>query len=221
MSNQTLGLTEQLQAYLLSNTLREAAPLAALRAETDQIAHAGMRSSPEQMQFLQLLIRLIGAREVLEVGCFVGYGTLAMALALPEDGRITTIDVNEDWASIGRTYWRQAGVEDRIGFRSGNALEVLEELRSAGRQDSFDLAYIDADKKGYPDYFRQCLALVRPGGLIALDNMLWHGAVADPANNDRQTAILRELTLELRDSKAINFSLVPIGDGVALARRRN
>lgn len=220
MSTTTLGLGESLQTYLVANSLREHEELAALRAETNAMAYAGMRSSPEQMQFLQLLLRLIGARRVLEVGCFVGYGTLAMALALPEDGRITTIDVNEDWAAIGRAYWQRAGVEQKITFRSGEAEAVLQSLQADTGTSPFDMAYIDADKKSYPGYFAQCLELVRPGGLIALDNMLWHGAVADPSNQDRQTQILRDLTLELKADQRIDFSLVPIGDGVALARKR-
>ncbi|MEO1018375.1 MAG: class I SAM-dependent methyltransferase [Pseudomonadota bacterium] len=220
MSTATSGLDAQLQDYLVGNTLREHTALAALRAKTDEMAYAVMRSSPEQMQFLQLLLKLIEAREVLEVGCFVGYGTLAMALALPEDGRVTTIDVNEDWAATGRDYWRQAGVETKIEFRTGEAASVLDALLKQGDAGRFDFAYIDADKKGYPGYFAQCLELVRPGGLIALDNMLWQGAVADPSNQDRQTVILRDLTHQLRENDAIDFSLVPIGDGVALARRR-
>ncbi len=220
MSTKTYGLDPSLQAYLIASSLREDAALQALRGETDGMAHSVMRSSPEQMQFLQLLMRSINAKQVLEVGCFVGYGALAMALALPEDGRLVTLDVNDDWAAIGRKYWQQAGVADKIDFRSGHATDSLTALIDEGRSGHFDFAYIDADKKGYPGYFEQCLTLLRGGGIIALDNMFQHGRVADPDDESHQAATIRTLTLALRDRDDIDFSLVPIGDGVALARKR-
>jgi O-methyltransferase len=157
---------------------------------------------------------------VLEIGCFTGYGTLAMALALPPDGRVLTLDVNPDWVELGRRAWRDAGVEAKIEVRFGLALTSLDQLIDAGRAGSFDLVFIDADKKSYDAYYERSLILTRPGGLILIDNMLWGGLVADPANTDRQTEVLRALNAKLRDDERISLALVPIGDGLALARKR-
>ncbi len=220
MSQGTTGLEDALQRYLLEATLREEPAQRALRAATDALPDAGMRSSPEQVQLLALLIELLGASRVLEIGCFTGYGTLGMALALPEGGKVVTLDVNADWSAIGRRYWREAGVLDRIEMRLGLALESLDALLAEGAEASFDMAYVDADKKSYDDYYERALRLVRPGGLIALDNVLWHGAVADPADNSRQTRTLRTLNAKIRGDDRVSMSLVPIGDGVMLARRR-
>ncbi len=220
MSQGTTGLEEALQRYLLEATLREEPAQRALRVATDALPDAGMRSSPEQVQLLGLLIELMGASRVLEIGCFTGYGTLGMALALPEGGKVVTLDVNADWSAIGRRFWREAGVLDRIEMRLGLALESLDGLLAEGAEASFDLAYVDADKKSYDDYYERALRLVRPGGLIALDNVLWHGAVADPSDNSRQTQTLRALNAKIREDERVSMSLVPIGDGVMLARRR-
>jgi predicted O-methyltransferase YrrM len=161
----------------------------------------------------------MGAKRVLEIGCFTGYGTLGFALALPADGKVVTLDVNEDWAGIGRRYWREAGVEARIELRLAPALESLDRLLAEGAADSFDLAYVDADKKSYSDYCERALRLVRPGGLVALDNMLWHGAVADPDDQGHQVKALREVAARLHDDPHLTVSLLPIGDGLMLARR--
>ena len=220
MSRRTLPLDDRLHDYLLANSLREHPCLRALRDLTVRHEHGGMQSSPEQVQLLALLIELMGATRVLEVGCFTGYGTLGMALALPPDGRIVTLDVNEDWAAIGRRFWREAGVEGRIELRLGLAQESLDALLAERGPASFDLAYIDADKKGYDDYWERALRLVRPGGLIALDNVLWAGAVADPADTSHQTEALRRLNAKLHRDQRVTLSLVPIGDGVTLARKR-
>lgn len=220
VSPRSLTLDERLQAYLERVGVREHPAQRALRLETDRLADGGMRSSLEQVQLLGLLIELIGAARVLEIGCFTGYGTLAMALALPQGGQVTTLDVNRDWAEIGRRWWRVAEVEERILFREGPALASLDALLAEGAADSFDLAYIDADKKSYPTYYERSLALVRPGGLVALDNMLWHGAVADPADQSRQTRSLRDLTAAIHGDARVSMCLLPVGDGLLLARKR-
>jgi caffeoyl-CoA O-methyltransferase len=220
MSRRTLPLTERLYEYLLATSLREHPAQARLRAETAQLPEGGMQIAPEQGQLMALLIELCGARRVLEIGCFTGYGTLAMALALPPDGRVLSLDVNPDWVELGRRAWRDAGVEGKIEVRFGLALTSLDQLIHAGRAGSFDLIFIDADKKSYDAYYERSLTLARPGGLILIDNLLWGGLVADPANTDRQTEILRALNAKLRDDERISLALVPIGDGLALARKR-
>jgi predicted O-methyltransferase YrrM len=220
MSRRTLPLTERLYDYVLATSLREHPAQARLRAETAQLSEGGMQIAPEQGQLMALLIELCGARQVLEIGCFTGYGALAMALALPPDGRVLTLDVNPDWVEIGRRAWREAGVEAKIEVRFGLALTSLDQLVNAGRAGSFDLIFIDADKKSYDAYYERSLALARPGGLILIDNVLWGGLVADPANTDRQTETLRTLNAKLRDDERISLALVPIGDGLALARKR-
>ncbi len=220
MSRRTLPLTDRLHDYLLSTTLREHPAQARLRALTAELSEAGMQSAPEQAQLMGLLVELTGARRVLEIGCFTGYGTLAMALALPADGRIVTLDLNPDWVELGRRAWRDAGVEAKIEVRIGLAQASLEQLIEAGDAGTFDLAFIDADKKSYAVYYEQSLILVRPGGLIMIDNVLWGGAVADPANRDRQTQALRALNAKLQADPRVSMALVPIGDGLMLARKR-
>ena len=220
MSPRTLPLGEQLYDYLLAASLREHPALAALRAETARLPEGGMQTAPEQAQLIALLIELTGARRVLEIGCFTGYGTLAMALALPRGGKVLTLDVNPDWAGIGRAAWRAAGVEDRIETRFGLALESLDRLLAEGAAGSFDLILIDADKKSYDAYYERGLTLVRPGGLILLDNVLWGGLVADPANRERQTETLRALNTKLHADPRNSLSLVPIGEGLTIALKR-
>lgn len=219
MSQDTIGLAGRIQAYVRAVGMREHPAQAALRAETDAMQHGGMRSSAEQVQLLALLVELMGARRVLEIGCFTGYGTLGFALALPPDGRVVTLDVNEGWAGIGRRYWREAGVEGKIELRVAPALESLDRLLAEGAADSFDMAYVDADKKGYGDYCERALRLLRPGGLVALDNMLWDGAVADPADDSHQAVALRRVARRLHADPGLTVSLLPIGDGLMLARR--
>jgi caffeoyl-CoA O-methyltransferase len=179
-----------------------------------------MRSSAEQVQLLALLIELMPARQVLEIGCFTGYGTLGMALALPAHGRIVTLDVNDHWPAIGRRHWKAAGVEERIELRLGLALESLEALIKARGAESFDLVYVDADKKLYDAYYEHALTLVRQGGVVALDNMLWRGEVAEPSNQDRQTQALRALNAKIHGDPRVSMVLLPVGDGLTLARKR-
>ena len=214
-------MTDALQDYLVGASLREPEVLQRLRRETRTLdGPSGMQISPEQGQFMALLARLVGARRVLEIGTFTGYSALAVALALPSDGIIVACDINEEWTGIARRYWADAGVAGRIDLRLAPALETLAALDSAGEAGRFDMAFIDADKPNYPAYYEHCLNLVRPGGLILVDNVLWGGAVADPTRTDPSTEALRALNQTMRDDSRIDFSLVPIGDGLSLARRR-
>ena len=220
MSRRTIPLTDTLHEYLLSVSLRESAALRALRDETAADPSANMQIAPEQGQFMALLVKLTGARSILEIGTFTGYSALAMALALPPDGHIVACDVSAEWTAIGRRYWREAGVAERIELRLAPAIETLETLLADGGEDRFDFAFIDADKSGYHAYYEACLKLVRPGGLILLDNMLWSGAVADPAATDEDTMALKALNRKIRDDQRVTCSMVPIGDGVMMCRRR-
>jgi O-methyltransferase len=220
MSPRTLALSDRLHDYLLAVGLREHPAQRELRLATDALPDGGMRSSAEQAQLLAFLIELIGARRVLEVGCFTGYGTLAMALAVPEGGQVVTLDVNADWADLGRRFWRAAGVEGRIELRLGLALDSLDRLLAEGEAGRFDLAYVDADKKLYDEYYERALALVRPGGVVALDNVLWRGRVADPEDSSHQTQTLRALNAKIHADERVSPLILPIGDGLTLARKR-
>jgi len=219
-TNRTIGLDDRLYAYLCEQTLREPALMARLRAETSRLPRGTMQISPEQGQLMALLVRLIAARRALEIGTFTGYSALAVALALPADGKLICCDVSEEWTRTAQRYWREAGVADRIDLRLGPAAETLQALRTAGEDGRFDFAFIDADKESYELYYEQCLKLVRPGGLIAVDNALWHGWVADPAHDDADTRAIRALNRKLRDDARVDMVLVPIGDGLLLARPR-
>lgn len=220
MSPRTPGWPEAVHDFLLRRGLREHPALVALREETDRLEHANMRSSAEQMQLVAFLLETMGATRVLEIGCFTGYGALAMALALPPDGRVVTLDVNEDWAAIGRRFWRQAGVEERIEFRCGEALATLEALLREGAAGTFDFVYVDADKKSYPRYYELGLRLLREGGVLAADNVLWGGAVADPSDRSRQVEAIRRFLDLAREDPDVGFCTLPIGDGLALVRKR-
>ena len=181
---------------------------------------ARMQISPEQGQFMALLVKIVGARRCLEVGTFTGYSALACALALPADGELVALDISEEWTSIGRRYWVDAGVSDKVHLKLGPAGESLRRLRREGGDGTFDFMFIDADKAGYADYLEQGVHLVRAGGLIAIDNVLWGGAVADPGITDMDTAALRKLNDELHKDARFDLSMVPIGDGLTLLRRR-
>ena len=218
MSPRAPEMSDRLHDYVLTKGLREHPVLRELRELTDGLPEASMRSSAEQAQLLAFLIELTGATRVLEVGCFTGYGTLAMALALPPGGSVVTLDVNDHWPAIGRQHWERAGVADRVELRVGLALDGLDRLRDEGA--AFDLAYVDADKKLYDAYYERALALVRPGGVVALDNVLWGGAVADPTDQDRQTVVLRKLNEKILADQRVSSLLLPLGDGLTLARKR-
>ena len=220
MSIRTIGLDPALHEYLLSASLREHPALARLRAETASHPRVNMQIAPEQGQFMALLVKLIGARNCIEVGVFTGYSSLAVALALPPSGRIVACDISEEYTAVARRYWEQAGVAGKIDLRLAPALETLDALLASGGAGSYDFGFIDADKEAYADYYERLLRLLRPGGMIAIDNTLWDGAVADPADQEADTVAIREFNARLHDDARIDLSLVPIGDGLTLARKR-
>ena len=216
MSNSFLALTEQLYGYLLANSLREPEILARLRAETLNQPHGIMQISPVQGQFMAFLLKLIGAAKTLEVGVFTGYSSLITALTLPSDGHLVACDVSEEYTSIARRYWAEAGVADKITLRLAPALETLDGLLADGQAGTFDFAFIDADKANYDGYYERVLKLIRPGGLIIFDNMLWYGKVADQSVQDADTVALRALNAKLHRDERVFVSLVPVGDGMSL-----
>ena len=220
MSVATIAMTEALQSYLLETTLREPELLARLRRETAQLPSAGMQISPEQGQLMGLLVELIGARRALEVGVFTGYSSTVVGLALPADGKLVACDVSEEWTAIARRYWREAGVESKIELHVQPALLTLDALLERGEAGSFDFAFIDADKALYDVYYERCLTLLRPGGLVAVDNALWGGSVADPADKRDTTLAIRALNQKIVADSRVTTSLLPIGDGLHLARKR-
>ena len=221
MSTRTLNLDDRLHDYLQRMSLREPEVLARLRAETMRLPMAVMQISPEQGQFMALLVRLLGARRCLEVGTFTGYSSLACALALPPDGELVALDSSEEWTAIARRYWAEAGVAGRVRLQLGPAGESLRQLRRDGQEGAFDFMFIDADKPGYADYVEQGFHLVRAGGLIAIDNVLWSGLVADPGATDADTVALRKLNEQLQGDLRFDLSMVPIGDGLTLLRKRS
>ena len=220
MSNRSIGLNDRLYDYLLEASPRESPVLAALRAETAILAQANMQIAPEQGQFMALMARLIDARRYLEIGTFTGYSTLAVALVLPDDGQVIACDVSPEWTAIARRYWAHAGVAHRIRLELRPALETLEHLRATGQAGTFDLAFIDADKTGYLAYYEHCLDLLRPGGLIMVDNTLWGGAAADPNDQEPDTEAIRAFNRHVQQDQRVALSLVPIGDGLTLAQKR-
>jgi predicted O-methyltransferase YrrM len=216
----SVGLSDNVYKYLVDHSVREHPVLAELRAETAKLPHAGMQIGPDQGQFMALLAKLIGARRCIEVGVFTGYSSLAVALALPPDGRIVACDVSEEWTAIARRYWERAGVAGKIDLRLGRATATLDQLLATEGEGSFDFAFIDADKTAYRDYFERCLRLLHPNGLIAIDNTLWSGDVADPSNTKPDTVALRALNDALHHDERVDIALLPLGDGVTLARKR-
>ena len=220
MTNKTLGLDPQLYNYLISVSLREPEILTQLREETATYPMSQMQIAPEQGQFMALLVQLIGAKKTLEIGVFTGYSSLVVALALPEDGKIIACDVNEEYTSVARRYWQKAGVEDKIELHIAPALETLDQLIATGASNSFDFAFIDADKSNYKNYYEKALHLVRPGGLIAIDNVLRSGRVADLQIQDSSTNNIRAFNQKLHQDQRITLSLVPIADGLTLALKK-
>lgn len=220
MSDVTIDFTPELYQYFKRNSLREPDILAKLREQTHKMSMSQMQISPEQGQFMGLLIELMGARKTLEIGVFTGYSTLAVALALPADGKVVACDINVEWTKIAQKYWQLAGMAEKIDLRLAPALETLDALLEKGEGGTFDFAFIDADKANYVNYYEKSLQLVRVGGLIAIDNTLWSGKVADPSVQDKDTVMIRELNTKLVNDKRITLSMVPIGDGLSLARKR-
>lgn len=219
MTRRTLVLDDALYEYLLAHSLREHPALAALREATRTHPRAGMQIAPEQGQLMALLVKLLGARRTIEVGVFTGYSALAVALALPDDGRILACDVSDEYTRVAREYWRRAGVAHRIELVLAPAAQTLAARIDAGESGRYDFAFIDADKTGYDGYYEQCLQLLRPGGLIAIDNVLWQGAVARTADSD-DTRALQALNAKLHRDERIDLAMLPIADGVTLARKR-
>jgi predicted O-methyltransferase YrrM len=219
MSRRTLVLDDALYDYMLAHSLREHPALAALREATRTHPRASMQIAPEQGQLMALLVKLIGARRTIEVGVFTGYSALAVALALPDDGYVLACDVSDEYTSVARDYWQRAGVAHKIELVLAPAAQTLAARIAAGEAGTYDFAFIDADKTGYDGYYEQCLRLMRRGGLIAIDNVLWQGAVARPADSE-DTRALQALNDKLHRDERIDLALVPIADGLALARRR-
>ena len=213
-------LPEPLEQYLFDVLSPRTAVQERLRTETQGLPQAGMQIGPDQGLFLGLLVRMLDARRVVEVGTFTGYSALAMAMALPPGGRVLCCDISQEYTAIARRYWKEAGVENRIALRLGPAKETLTGVLAAEGGASQDLAFIDADKTGYDVYYELCLQLVRPGGIITIDNVLWSGRVADPAVKDADTAALRALNLKIRDDQRVDAVVLTVGDGLTLARRK-
>ena len=217
MSNRTFTLSDDLYAYLFEHSVREPDVLRRLREETARDSMSRMQIAPEQGQLMQLLVRLMGAQRYLEVGVFTGYSSLAVALALPTEGRIVACDVSDAWTKIARRYWNEAGVSEKIDLHLAPALQTLDTLIAGGAAGSFDFAFIDADKTNYEAYYERALILIRVGGLIAVDNTLWEGRVANPKARDADTQAIRAFNRHLRDDRRVHLCLIPIGDGLSLA----
>ena len=220
MSNQTISITDSIYKYLCENSLREDEVLSSLRAYTYRMEQRNMQISPEQGQFMQLLIKLMGAKNTIEIGVFTGYSSLCVALALPLDGKIIACDISTKYTDIAEKYWKDANVRNQIDLRIGPALDTLQKLIDKGLSNTFDFSFIDADKINYDNYYELCLKLLRPGGLIAIDNVLWSGDVVDERINDIDTESIRSLNKKIYIDKRVDISILPIGDGLTLALKK-
>lgn len=220
MSNRTVNLTDALYEYLTIHGLREPAVLKELRQETARIPQAMCQIAPEEGQFLAFLIKLINAKNTLELGVFTGYSALCAALALPPDGTVMACDISSEWTAIAKRYWQKAGVAHKITLRLAPAMETLNQLIREKRQDTFDFVFIDADKENYEHYYEKCMELVRPGGLIMLDNMFMHGAVVAPNKDDRGARTIDALNHVIHNDSRVEMSLLPLADGVTLVRKK-
>ena len=220
MSNKSIGLSDQLHQYMLSMSLQESLALSKLRETTLQHPMSCMLSAPEQGQFMALMVRLLKVKKIVEVGVFTGYSALWMAQALPVDGRIYACDISAEYTEIGKPFWHEAGVDHKIDLRIGDAKASLRQLLQEGMEGQIDLAFIDADKTGYLDYYEQLLKLLRPGGLIMVDNVFWDGAVANPAINDDDTQALRKFNQQVRDDSRVDLAMIPLADGLSLLRKK-
>ncbi|MBA3321707.1 MAG: class I SAM-dependent methyltransferase [Pyrinomonadaceae bacterium] len=220
MSGKFLSLDDRLYEYLQAVSLREPDVLRQLRDETSALPMAQMQISPEQGQFLALLVQLMNASKTLEIGVFTGYSSLCVALALPPGGKVVACDISEEWTRIARRYWAAAGVAEKIKLRLAPALETLDELIADGQAETFDFAFIDADKTNYESYYERALTLIRAGGLIAVDNVLWSGHVADAQEQEPDTVALRAFNLKLRQDERVALSMIPLADGLTLALKR-
>ena len=217
MSTATIMLDKKLREYLLNVSVKESEILRELREETAQMEYSAMQISPEQGAFMSFLVELIQAKRTLEIGVFTGYSALVVAMALSKDGIVTACDVSEEWTNVGMKYWKKAQVEDKIDLRIGPALKTLDQLLSEGKQETYDFSFIDADKIEYQGYFDKSLELLRIGGLIAIDNVLWGGSVIDDSIQDSSTRAIRKFNENLSSDPRVSISMVPIGDGLTLA----
>lgn len=220
MSTKSTLITDSLYDYILGNSLREPAVLRQLREETARYSLANMQIAPEQGQFMALLVELTGAGKILEIGVFTGYSSTSLALALPADGKLTACDISKKHTDVARRYWEQAGVARKVDLRLGPALDTLDNLLAEGLAGSYDLAFIDADKANYDGYYERALRLLRRGGLILIDNVLWSGQVADPAFDDEDTRAIRALNQKIHADSRVSISLLPVADGLTLALKR-
>lgn len=219
MSARSFAISADLRGYMLEHGVREPDAARGLREATDRLEQGGWKSSPEQAQLMALFAEVLGARRFLEVGTFTGYCALWLALTLPEDGEVVTLDLEDEFPSVGRPFWEQAGVAGKIALRTGPALDSLDALIAEGRSGAFDMAFIDADKRPYPDYYERCMTLVRPGGLIFVDNVFWSGKVADPSDQRENTKAIRAVSARIAGDERVHVSMVPIGDGLTIARK--
>ena len=213
-------MDDQLLEYLRQNSVREPDVLQELREETQKLSNSGMQISPEQGQLMAMLVKLVNARQIVEIGTFTGYSSTVMALAMPEDSQLIAFDISEEYTRTARRFWKKAGVDQRVKLVLGNAKESLKDFLQTGEQESVDLAFIDADKSSYAEYYECCLKLIRPGGLILVDNVLWSGQVADASNHDKDTEALRIFNAALSSDQRVDLCMVPIGDGLTIARKR-
>jgi predicted O-methyltransferase YrrM len=220
MSTTQTGVSEDLMQYIRGVTNREQDVFRRLREETAKLPNSVMQISPEQGQFMDMLVRMVGAKHALEVGVFTGYSSTTVALALPPDGKLIACDVSEEYTSMARRYWKEAGVEHKIELRLGPAVATLDALLAQSKANSFDFAFIDADKENYDHYYERALKLLRPGGLIVIDNVLWHGKVWDESVQDADTRAIRALNKKLHHDERVDLSLIAVGDGMTLARKR-
>ena len=220
MSTKSVPITPELYTYILNHWVREPDVLRRLREETSQLPNSAMQIGPEQGPILAILVQLIGAKKGIELGTFTGYSSTAVALALPDDGRLICCDVNADTTAVARRYWREAGVEHKIELVLGPALDTLNRLLAEGGAGTYDFAFIDADKTNYPAYWEKCIELIRPNGIILIDNVLWHGRLVDPAVRDADTEALRTINQQVFRDERVDVALIPVADGLTIARKR-
>jgi caffeoyl-CoA O-methyltransferase len=218
MAGRAPFLPKKISRYIAEHAVREPEILRELRAATSSLPNAGMQIGADQGQFMALLVQAMGARNCLEIGTFTGYSALAVALAIPENGRVVCCDISEEWTAIGRFFWQKAGVDRKIDLRIGPALRTLDELRK--ETQNFDFVFIDADKRNYANYYEACLPMLRPGGILAADNTLWSGWVADRGHHDDDTVALRRFNDKLHADDRVEIALLPLGDGVTLALKK-